>query len=634
MSAATPTPSGGPHREVGVSPTSSTRSGLSDEGDWVLLRDALRTYWKPVAAGASCLMLIGLVETIPPLLLREVVDRTQKATETRSTWVGVAWIALAYLGGSCIEAVCRYGWRMLLVRASMRAGRDLRERFASKLFSLSASFFDRKRIGDLMSLATSDTEAVRMALGAGMITLVDACFYLITIPVAMFWLSPELAWIALAPLPLVPLFVLYNERQVHRRFKAMQDQQSRLSAIAQEALGGVRVTKAFAFEDEQIARFEAEGKHAQALALNLARAQAGFVPVLDFFASLGLVFMLVFGGPKVLAGTLTIGTFVAFQRYVNRIIWPLTAIGFAANFFQRARASSGRLLEVFRTPSDVLDPVLPIRPEGAPVSPSGAWKTSGRIEFRKLSFRFPGSESWVLRDLNLSIAPGERLALIGAIGSGKTALLSLLPRLYPVERGQVSVDGVDLNDWSIEALRRQVAYVGQDLFLFSESVRENLLFGVERDREGLLEATQMAAVHEEIESLSEGYQTPLGERGVNLSGGQKQRMTIARALACQPSILILDDALSSVDVHTEEKILTALRARSHRNTELIAAHRISTVKDADRILVLDQGRAVQLGSHTELLRSRSGNYARFYERQRLWEDLESYAEAAGGHAHE
>ncbi len=567
-------------------------------------------------------MTIGGVETIPPLLLREVVDRTQRATAGKGLFEGVLWIALAYLGGSLIEAICRYGWRMLLVRASMRAGRDLRDRFASKLFSLSASFFDRRKIGDLMSLASSDTEAVRMALGAGMVTLVDAFFYLVTIPVAMFLLAPELAWIALAPLPLVPLFVLYNEKQVHQRFRASQDQQSRISAIAQEALGGVRVTKAFAFEGDQIRRFHEEGRHAQALALSLARAQGSFVPVLDLFANLGLVSMLVFGGEKVLDGTLTVGTFIAFQRYVNRIIWPLTAVGFAANFFQRALASSHRLLGVLRAESDTPESPTPV---GFP----GGWRTPGGIEFRKLSFRFPGDSTFMLKEIDLAIAPGERVAFVGSIGSGKTALLSLIPRLYPVARGQLRIDGVDVNDWALADLRRQVAYVGQDLFLFSESVQENLSFGTRyaTDGEGVAEATRIAAIHEEIESLGEGYQTLLGERGVNLSGGQKQRMTIARALACNPAILILDDALSSVDVQTEERILAGLRQRPSKNTELVAAHRISTVRQADRIVVLEGGRITQVGTHAALLRERSGAYFRFHEHQKLWEELEAFSAA-------
>jgi ATP-binding cassette subfamily B protein len=322
----------------------------------------------------------------------------------------------------------------------------------------------------------------------------------------------------------------------------------------------------------------------------------------------------------------TLGTFVAFQRYIQKMIWPMMALGFAASFYQRSLASSARLKEIFVQKTNIVPAAQPRRPAGS---------ERGRIEIRNLSFAFPGTTKEVLRNISLTVEPGMRAAFVGRIGSGKSALFSILPRIYPAPPGTVFVDGVPVEDWPIDELRAQIGFVSQDVFLFSETVFENLGFGIygkeAAEREAIVKAAaRMAAVDDDLRALPRGYETLLGERGVNLSGGQKQRVSLARAIATEPSILILDDALSAVDVKTEEAILGGLRKRPGKNTELIAAHRISTVKEADRIFVLEKGEIVETGNHAELIRRPSGIYAQFYEEQRLKEDLESYMKTVDG----
>lgn len=597
-----------------------------------LIIEYLGKYKKLVFFGLLALVVVDCLEVIPPLLLKEAVD----VVIDRDPIVQLAYLALAYVGIAVLQGLGRYGWRIYLIRASLLSGRDMRNRFASHLFGLSASFFDRKPIGELMSLATTDVEAVRMTLGAGLLTIADALFYFLTVPVVMYMLSPKLMLLAFIPLPIIPWLVMHNQKKIHQRFEKVQESLSRISALAQESLNGIRVTKAFGKEDVQLSRFRKEGeKHVQ-LSLNLARVQVSFGPTLDFAMSLGLVFLLYIGGRGILhdgAAAVSLGTFVAFQRYIQKMVWPMAALGMALSTYQRSLSSSERLLEVLDTQTDVPEPQHPQLPEKA-LANVASWRTEGRIEFKNLSFRFPSSEEYVLKNISVEIEPGERVAFVGAIGAGKTALLSLLPRLYPVERGMLRIDGVDVNDWPIELLRTQMGYVSQDVFLFSETIIENVAYGLHGWREWCItqnapieEAARLACVHNDVLGLSGAYKTFLGERGVNLSGGQKQRLTIARAIVKKPAILILDDALSSVDVQTEEEILRGLRARAGRNTELISAHRISTIQDADRIVVLQNGTIGQEGTHAELIEQRGGLYRKIYHQQRLKADLESYSES-------
>ncbi len=594
------------------------------------LREYLGKYRKFVLIGLLTLVIVDVLEVLPPILLKQAVDVTVDGAGGSRLW----WLAGAYFGISVLQGFCRYGWRMYLIRASLLSGRDLRGRFADHLFHLSASFFDRRPIGELMSHNTSDVEAVRMMIGSGLLTLADSLFYFIAVPIAMFWLSPKLALLAFLPLPVIPWLVMRNERLVHERYEKVQESFSQLSSMTQEALNGVRVTKGFAKEDALADRFAAAGREFVARNLRLARVQSSFGPTLELAMSVGLVALLyVAGGGIIREGDafVTIGTFVAFQRYIQKMVWPMAALGMSLSSYQRSVTSSKRLKEVFSSSTDVPEVSAPRLPESFRPALAAGWKTAGRVELRNLTFSYPGTDRAVLDGISLTIEPGERVAFVGAIGAGKTALLSLLPRLYPVNRDMLLIDGVDVNDWPLVELRRQVGYVSQEVFLFSDSVIENVAYGLHEWREGtehhpyVNEAAELACVHEDVLGLTEKYQTRVGERGVNLSGGQKQRLTIARAIIKQPSILVLDDALSSVDVQTEERILRGLRARSGRNTELIAAHRISTIRDADRIVLLEGGRVRQQGTHRELMADRRGSYVKFYEQQQMREDLEAYS---------
>jgi ATP-binding cassette subfamily B multidrug efflux pump len=593
-----------------------------------LLRFYLRKYRRPASIGVAALVSVDLLEALPPILLKEAVDA---ATHVRpQEFIFIA--AGAYVGVTILQSIGRYLWRMYLIRASMWAGRDLRDRYAEHLFRLGPSFYDKKRIGDLMSLATNDVEAIRMAIGAGLLTLADAVFYLLSVPIFMWVLSPKLTLLAFAPFPLVPLLVIRCERLIHERFQKVQDSFGGIAAFAQEGLNGVRVIKAYAREDAQVERFRSAGQAFIELNLRLSRVQSAFGPMLDFLMTLGMVLILWYGGQDVIGGAVSLGTFVAFQRYLQKLVWPMSAVGMAVTMYQRAVASGTRYQDILDTQSDVQPPQAPLLPSNA--NPGGPWKTSGRVELKNLTFAFPGTKVPVLKNISLQIEPGERVAFLGAVGAGKSALLSLLPRLYPVENGMILIDGVDVNRWPVQELRAQVGFVSQEVFLFSETVLDNLGLAVwgwkeTPDQIALLEAaSRTASVHDEVARMSQGWRTRLGERGANLSGGQRQRLTLARALAKEPPILVLDDALSSVDTQTEEKILEALRARPGRNTELVAAHRISTVRDANRIVVLERGEVRQVGTHTQLMSERRGSYRLFYEQQRLKEDLEQYTEQA------
>ena len=581
-----------------------------------------------MAVGLIALLVVDGLEVVPPILLKGAVDRVVAGGPTGA----LLTLAFGYLGIAVIQAFGRYAWRMYVIRTSTLAARDLRNRFTDHLLGLSASFFDRRRIGDLMSLATSDIEAVRLMIGAGVLLFADALFYFLVVPIVMVQLSPALTLLALLPLPVIPWIVMRNDREIHARFAKVQDCLARLSAFAQETLAGIRVVKGLAHERAQLERFRALGEEDRQLSLSLARVQTTFGPTLEFTMSLGLTGLLYIGGRLLIdqpGGLLTLGVFVAFQRYIQQMVWPMAAIGIALSYYRRSATSTTRLQHVLAETSDVADGPSPRVPAALSGRGRGA-KTPGCIEFRNLHFAFPGTSAPVLQGITLDIQSGERVAFLGAVGAGKSALLSLLPRLYPVERGMLRIDGVDINDWPAAELRRQVGYVSQDVFLFSETVVENVAVGlhegVERSHglSAIHEAAAMAAVHDDVLNLVSSYDTTLGARGVNLSGGQKQRLTIARALAREPAILVLDDALSSVDVHTEERILRALRDRPRRNTEVIAAHRLSTIQDADRIAVLAGGRLVQLGTHIELIGEPNGLYWHFYEQQRLREDLERY----------
>lgn len=579
-----------------------------------LMRSVLRTYRWQVIAGLGTLVLVDILEVIPPILLKLAVDVvTEGQGPGRLDWIAAGFLLVALLQG-----FGRYGWRMLLIRSSLFGGRDIRRQFTSHLFTLPQRFFDQRRLGDLMSLSTNDTEAIRMALGPGLLVAADALFYFVTVPAAMLWLSPGLTLLAFLPLPIIPWLVARNEKLLHSRFEKVQESFGRLSALAQETLTGIRVLKAFAAEAPQMERFRKEGEEYLRLNMAMSRVQNSFGPTLDFTMSMGLVVLLWIGGSRVIGGVETLGTFVAFQRYIQKMVWPMAAVGMAISYYQRSRASSDRIQSVLDEKSEITP-----APADSTAVP-GPRAIAGEIEFRNLSFRYRPEAEWAIRDFSLRVPAQARVAFVGPVGSGKSTLLSLVPRLYAAPAGSILLDGRDLAAWDLAELRASIGHVGQELFLFSESVEHNLSWGLadllppmERDR-----LLREVALYDDMARLPEGFNTRLGERGVNLSGGQKQRLTIGRALARNPRVLILDDALSAVDTQTESVLLRSLRSREGRSTELIAGHRISTVQDADWIVVMDRGRIVQQGTHRTLLAERSGLYFHFYQQQQIQLELE------------
>ena len=580
-----------------------------------LIREAFVRYKKPMTYGFLTLIAVDLLETIPPLLLKHALD----GIVANEPFYKLIQFAALYLAVALLQGACRYGWRIFLIRSSHKAGRDLRSNFVSHLFKLPASFYDKNRVGDLIAHANGDVESVRMFIGPGLLTLADAVFYILIVPVVMFLLSPKLTLLALAPLPVIPFLVLYFENQIHARYKASQEHFSVLSAMAQENLGGIRVIKAFAREDKQLDRFRILGENYIDLNMRLAKIQTAFGPWMDFFTSLGMVCLVWWGGKSVIEDAITLGTFVAFQRYIQKMVWPMIAIGFSLSHFQRAIASSDRLKTIIRIEPEILN-----HPQGPHV------QSRGKVEVKNLNFSFNNTQNTpVLKNISLTIEPGQRVAFVGGIASGKSSLLHLIPRLYPAPQKTIFIDGKAIEDWDLEELRTQIGFVSQDVFLFSDNVFDNVSFGLSQANSQTMnqrvhDSTLIAQVKTDIEGLTKGFNTQLGERGVNLSGGQKQRVSIARALAKNPKILILDDALSAVDIKTETLLLDSLRKREGKNTELISAHRISTIQDADLIYVLDKGSIINQGTHAELLKNKNSIYYRFYEQQRLKEDLESY----------
>ena len=529
-------------------------------------------------------------------------------------------VVAAFLGGAA-----KYGMRELLNGLSRRIECDLRNDYFAHLLRLDAGFYGRTRTGDLMARATNDTQAVRMATGPAIMYAVNTFVsFLLTLGL-MVWISPRLTVYALAPMVVLPPVVFMFARVIHRRFEKIQEQFSTLSTMVQENLTGMRIVRAYVQEDSQAHQFDELNREYMDRNMDLVKVAGLFHPILALFSGAAMVIVLWVGGLEVIAGRITTGDYVAFGIYVAYLIWPLIALGWVVNLFQRGSASMGRLNKIFETEPAVRPPENPV----PLVEPRGA------VEFRNVSFRYPGTERLVLEDVSFSADPGQTVAVGGPTGSGKSTLVTLIPRIYDVTSGRVLVDGVDVRDLDSGELRSLIGMVPQDPFLFSATIEENIGLGIGLDLgaeepgaededpdEVVIEAARVAQLHMAIEGFPKGWGTLLGERGVNLSGGQKQRTTLARAVARDPRILVLDDALSAVDTHTEARILDDLAHVMEGRTSFIISHRVSAVMNADLILVLDGGRMVERGRHTELM-ALGGTYAQLLHRQMLEQDIES-----------
>ena len=574
------------------------------------LRQLLR-YFRPyklsLIVGIACIMAGVVFYVSIPLIVGKAID----ANWQNITWTKLTIAALKVLGASARSGLFLLLQRPILIGMSRHVEYDLRNEFYARLVDQPQSFFHEHRTGDLMARATNDLAAVRQLAGPMIMYSLQTVFTVIVIVPIIFAINWKLTLLLFVTMPLVSLTVKYFGQQVHTRFQQIQDFFAQIAARAQENFTGVRVVRAYAQERAEIEAFNRLNYEYAQKNLGLVRVEALMRPLMTFLIGLGSVLIIWAGVPLAVRGEITLGEFTAFHMYLFRLIWPLIAIGYVVNLYQRGMASWKRMQAIAN--------IKPLIADAPTVQPQPA--ISGAIEFRNLTFRHHADSEPVLRDINLKIAAGETVAFVGRTGSGKSTLVNLIPRVLEAPDGSVLIDDTPVADYPLAQLRGAIGYVPQETFLFSNSLAKNISFGVDdTESEQIERAADIAGLVSDVRDFPEGFDTLVGERGITLSGGQKQRTAIARAVLREPKILILDDALSSVDTYTEERILSQLRGVMRQRTSIIVSHRVSTVRHADVICVLDEGRIIEQGTHDALL-AHGGEYADLYERQLLEEEL-------------
>jgi ATP-binding cassette subfamily B multidrug efflux pump len=572
-------------------------------------------YRRAFLLGLLCVLVTTAISLLSPWVLKYAVDDLHRGVTVGKVRV----YAAVLLGIALIGGVFRFLMRRIIIGASRKIEFDLRNDFFARLELMPLAYFQATRTGDLMSRATNDLNAVRMMIGPAVMYTANTVLVFVVAMILMASISPKLTLIALVPLPFVSLSVKFFGSAIHQRFEKIQEQLAHLSAVAQEALSGVRVVRAYRQETAELARFERANKEYVDRNRGLIRFQSLFFPCMTLFLGFGSLLILWLGSREVIQGRITVGELVAFNAYLVMLSWPMIAFGWVTNLLQRGLASWKRMLEVLDAEPAIKDP-----PARSDLRTSSDVK--GNLEFRHLTFAYDGRR--VLDDVSVKIDAGQTVAVVGLTGSGKSTLINLVPRLHDPPPGTVLVDGVDVRDIPFPVLRGAIGFVPQEPFLFSDTIAENVAFGVapatapKADvlRQRVEQAAAVSRLDKDLADFPQGYDTMVGERGITLSGGQKQRTALARAIMIDPRILILDDAFSAVDTYTEEEILSRLKGVMRARTSLLVSHRVSTVRHADLILVLEEGKLVEQGCHDELI-ARAGWYAELYRKQLLEEEL-------------
>ncbi|HUI91418.1 MAG TPA: ABC transporter ATP-binding protein [Chitinivibrionales bacterium] len=585
-------------------------SAVSTKKAAVFLLSYLKKHAWSVAAGIALLVMVDLIQLVIPRIVQKTVDLLGEEHFSRGGILTNA-MTIAALAGCMV--VIRFFWRLCIMRPARKIETRMREDMFGRLLGLSFSYFNKTKTGDLMALLVNDLNAVRMAAGLGVIGLTDAAFMGTMSLVFMMAINVKLTLLTVAPLPVIVFVMLRFGAVIQTRFADVQASFGDISSRTQEAFSGIRVIKGFVQEGKELDGFVKECDGYVAKNIRLVRLFGFFFPMITFLASLSVSLLYFFGGRYVIESRITLGQFVSFAFYIGLFVWPMMAVGWVFNMFQRGIASAKRVIALMDARPDV-----EVK-SGAP----GAGVTKGNIEARGLTFRYTPDGRDVLKNVSLTVPAGSSLGIMGKPGSGKTTLISLLFHLFPLGRERIIIDGYDINDIPLDSLRRSIGYVPQDSFLFSDTVENNIAFGMAEgaaSRPAVERVARQSAVYDEMLNLNNGFSTTIGERGVTLSGGQKQRLAISRALLVNPKILVLDDALSSVDASTERKIFASLSQEIKGRTSLVVAHRVSTVMRCDSIIVLDDGQITEQGSYKELLK-RDGFYARLYRLQKLEEKI-------------
>jgi ATP-binding cassette subfamily B multidrug efflux pump len=577
-------------------------------------------YRRAFVIGLVCVIVTTAFQLLSPWILKYAIDDLNQAVTERKLLIYAGLL----LGVSLVRGLFLFLMRRIIIGASRDIEYDIRNDFFARLEQQPLAYYQERRTGDLMSRATNDLNAVRMMIGPAIMYSANTVLVFVVAILLMLTIDVRLTLIALIPLPFVTIAVRYFGSAIHKRFEAIQAQLSEVSAVVQEALSGVRVVRAYRQEAHETDRFRAANQEYLRRNRVLIRLQGAFYPSMTLFLGFGSLLVLWLGSRDAIRGNITLGEFVAFNGYLVMLAWPMIAFGWVTNILQRGLASWGRMLEVIDHAPAISDAT--VTAEGRAAALDGA------IEIRHLTFQYPKTGHPVLHDISLRIEPGQTVAFVGGTGSGKSTLIGLLPRLHEPPPGTVTIGGIDIRQIPLERLRAAIGFVPQEPFLFSDTIAENVAFGdAEESKESggsaaradrLRAAASVARLDKDIADFPRGFETTVGERGITLSGGQKQRTALARAVMIDPAILILDDALSAVDTYTEEEILSRLRGVMRQRTAILVSHRISTVRDADQIFVLNEGRIAERGTHQQLV-AENGLYSAIYRKQLLEEELQA-----------